>query len=530
MTMALNRTAKVVVPIFTLTSVCASVWISSRLTGSADGATTRPANAADAFFATALQPIGDSSTPPSQSEAPPQGIAPPDIPPTIKVINCTLGGCHAEQTSRKFLHGPTAVGACTACHQYENPAKHQFKYDRAEAAMCKYCHFDKGTEENLHQPVAEGKCLECHNPHGADERFLPRRETIGDTCVTCHEEIIGENEHIHTPVAGLACTECHDGHSGPYPLLLKQQSTFLCLSCHPQVREEIANDDCVHSPVQENCTECHSPHASPFENELLAPPADLCGSCHPDVVKTATESLFKHSVVLDDERACLNCHQPHGGPRGAELMRDKSIKVCLECHDKEIETENGLIIRDVVNVQNLNLNLHGPLRAGECRGCHHPHGSDHRHLLPARYDRSFYASSTPDQFDLCFTCHSSDLMEKSISTTATRFRNGDENLHFLHINDPKKAGRNCGVCHAIHASTQPVHMNLTVQYGQWKLPIRLEQTDTGGTCAAGCHRSKSYDRENPLKYEWKSSQDAGMTTAPDESKKTENQPPPESSG
>jgi len=117
MTMALNRIAKVVIPLLTLTSVCASAWIISRLTGIVDGATTLTESAADSSFLTVLQPTGDPLNPPSQSEAPPQEITPPDIPPTIKVINCTLGGCHAEQTRKKFLNGPTAVGACTACHQ-----------------------------------------------------------------------------------------------------------------------------------------------------------------------------------------------------------------------------------------------------------------------------------------------------------------------------------------------------------------------------------------------------------------------------
>jgi len=425
----------------------------------------------------------------------------PDVPPTIKITDCTTSGCHADQINKRFLHGPTAVGACTACHQYENVEKHIFRYERTDAAMCTYCHINIDGAKHLHQPVAEGKCLDCHNPHGAAERFLPRKETIGDTCLSCHDDLIGDRKHIHTPVAALQCTDCHNGHSSSHRSLLREEPRRLCLSCHIDMKRTLFASDCVHAPVQDGCLDCHDPHASDNENQIIAPPADLCGSCHQDVIETATNATVKHSVVLNSKRACLNCHNPHTGDRDAELMRDKSIRVCLTCHDKEIKTPDGKTIHDVVDVTNPNLNLHGPLRAGECRGCHQPHGSDHRHLLPSKYDKSFYTAAVADQFDLCFNCHTRDLIQNSQTKTATRFRNGNRNLHALHINDPKKAGRNCGVCHSIHASTQPFHMNLTVKFGQWTLPIRLKTTDTGGTCAAGCHRSHSYDRENPVIYE-----------------------------
>ncbi len=38
--------------------------------------------------------------------------------PTTRVTNCTNGPCHSNQLDFRFLHGPTAAGACNVCHVY----------------------------------------------------------------------------------------------------------------------------------------------------------------------------------------------------------------------------------------------------------------------------------------------------------------------------------------------------------------------------------------------------------------------------
>ena len=82
--------------------------------------------------------------------------------------------------------------------------------------------------------------------------------------------------------------------------------------------------------------------------------------------------------------------------------------------------------------------------------------------------------------------------------TVTGFRNGTKNLHLVHVADPKR-GRTCRACHSTHASTNPMHMAETVPFGNWQMPIDFTRTRTGGSCASGCHRKLSYDRENPVK-------------------------------
>ena len=59
-------------------------------------------------------------------------------------------------------------------------------------------------------------------------------------------------------------------------------------------------------------------------------------------------------------------------------------------------------------------------------------------------------------------------------------------------------GRSCRACHTTHAATGPGQLRATVDYGRWSIPIEFEQTDTGGSCAAGCHRARKYDRDDPV--------------------------------
>ena len=93
---------------------------------------------------------------------------------------------------------------------------------------------------------------------------------------------------------------------------------------------------------------------------------------------------------------------------------------------------------------------------------------------------------------LCFQCHESTLVLEERTTTLTNFRDGDRNLHYLHVNSEK--GRSCRACHEVHASNLPFHMRVSVPYGEsdWLLPINFAKTETGGTCTPGCHQTAAY--------------------------------------
>ena len=91
----------------------------------------------------------------------------------------------------------------------------------------------------------------------------------------------------------------------------------------------------------------------------------------------------------------------------------------------------------------------------------------------------FYAPFDLQNYELCFFCHEQKVVlePKSMDTS---FRNGNVNMHYLHVNREK--GRTCRACHAEHASNNPVHIRDSVPYGQWEMPIEFEKTATGEVC------------------------------------------------
>ena len=85
-----------------------------------------------------------------------------------------------------------------------------------------------------------------------------------------------------------------------------------------------------------------------------------------------------------------------------------------------------------------------------------------------------------------------DLLNLEKTTNMTEFRNGDQNLHYLHIN--KEKGRSCTNCHDVHAANNTKLIGTTVKFGRWDMPLNFVGTETGGTCATGCHKEQKYDR------------------------------------
>jgi predicted CXXCH cytochrome family protein len=180
------------------------------------------------------------------------------------------------------------------------------------------------------------------------------------------------------------------------------------------------------------------------------------------------------------------------------MLRNQPIHLCLDCHGKETIRKDGSKIPGMLGLNDPKQHKHGPLSEGDCAGCHSVHGADHRALLPLPYTREFYQAPDPQAYSLCFSCHKPELAADKISTTATNFRNGDLNLHYVHVTEPGDKGRSCRACHSTHTSHNRQQLLDSVPYGQWSVPINFAATETGGTCGAGCHRARSYDREAAL--------------------------------
>ncbi len=260
----------------------------------------------------------------------------------------------------------------------------------------------------------------------------------------------------------------------------------------------LAEVDFVHEPAKEDCLTCHNAHATDFPMLIKQEPGQLCTTaCHEDIKQAVNDAKYKHSAVTRD-RGCVNCHTPHGGDL-AKLMKDRPVDLCMTCHDQPITTDDGRVVASVSEVKDPNLIKHGPVADGSCGGCHNVHGSEFAKLLIDEYPATFYQPFDLKSYSLCFECHDKQLVLTPDAGGLTGFRNGDKNLHYLHVNkDPR--GRSCRACHSVHASTLALHLRETVPYGKWELPINYKQTNTGGSCSPGCHQPKAYDRDNPVDY------------------------------
>jgi predicted CXXCH cytochrome family protein len=425
----------------------------------------------------------------------------PTLPaPTTAVdkTTCTSDGCHAEVKAYKSVHGPVNVNACDACHKLTDAAAHKYEMTRPKADMCTFCHkLDTKDMAVVHQPVKTGDCAGCHNPHGGTTVKILRGETLKATCDRCHKDVVAGKKFMHGPVAAGACDACHKSHASNNPKLLVDQGKALCINCHKEMNEQLKNAKVTHKPVmQGECVQCHDPHASNYKMQVKAEPFTLCTSCHDhDKIKdVATNSKVKHSAVLKDQ-ACTNCHTPHGGAL-AKLMKAQPVDLCMKCHNQEQKTSYGRVVQAVPEVQNPKLSKHGPVRDGNCSGCHNVHGSDQTRLLAKAYPETFYAKFDPENFALCFTCHDKKLVETKDAEGLTGFRNGTRNLHFVHVDKDK--GRTCRACHETHAGPNPAHIRNSVPFGQWELPLNFKKTATGGSCAPGCHKEYGYDRNTPV--------------------------------
>jgi predicted CXXCH cytochrome family protein len=223
---------------------------------------------------------------------------------------------------------------------------------------------------------------------------------------------------------------------------------------------------------------------------LPAEKRQLCGECHDDIVDTAETSAVDHAPsVTGDE--CLNCHSPHASGNPGILLEPQR-DLCLTCHDKAVKSGDSTLM-DMKSWLMENEEWHQPIREDDCAGCHQPHGSANFRLLVEPFPSTFYARFDVALYGLCFSCHEEAKVTVERTRTLTAFRDGNRNLHSLHVNKEKR-GRTCRACHDLHASPNPLHIRQEVPYGKWLMPINFQKNETGGSCHPGCHEIKSYDR------------------------------------
>jgi len=402
---------------------------------------------------------------------------------------CISEKCHPKMGKAQYVHGPVGVGQCTVCHVeakkgHPTGKKPDFKLVATGKALCEKCHQPVDKFEFKHTPVKKGECSGCHDPHQSDAPKQMKKKKTSDLCFTCHKNTQAIKKFQHGPVASGDCNVCHNPHSSPNPQQLEAKGNDVCFLCHEDRKAEFTRKY-PHKPAMESCLKCHDAHNSDHPFMQAKEGSVLCLSCHKKLDDQLKASPVRHAAL--DKGPCTTCHTPHSSDYPRQL-KTHTKDICYTCH-KEMGTQ----VRAAKN-------LHGPVQQNDCYACHDPHGSANPLILKKYFPKEFYKPYATESYAMCFDCHNKDIALDKVTTKLTNFRNGDTNMHFLHVN--KEKGRSCKACHEVHAGSQEKHIRKEVPFGgSWKLPVNFTRTANGGTCVVGCHKPKNYDRVNPVKYE-----------------------------
>ncbi len=257
--------------------------------------------------------------------------------------------CHGESLAHIQNKAGAAVRpAPDVLFGYRKPVHSD--YERASAATqnstCLTCHnhtaklalWAGSQHENRDIP-----CAACHKVH-VDRDPVMNKVTQPEVCFSCHQTQRAQMHKIstHPVLAGkMACSDCHNpmGSTGP-TLLIKNSVNETCYTCHADKRGPFLWE---HGPVVDNCLNCHTPHGSNNPTLLKQRPPYLCQDCHSGdharmsfsgsnlpggnaYTAKALGGAYPQGAVQVQTvgRSCLNCHSMvHGSnsPAGAKFQR-----------------------------------------------------------------------------------------------------------------------------------------------------------------------------------------------------------------
>jgi DmsE family decaheme c-type cytochrome len=220
----------------------------------------------------------------------------------------------------------------------------------AQNAVCETCH-KTGNRINWSGSPHESRdvtCTNCHQVHIANQKVLSKA-TQAEVCFNCHKTQRAQTHRISShpltnsvlgSAAKMACSDCHNPHGSTGPSqLVKNSVNETCFTCHAEKRGPFLFE---HSPVVDDCTNCHTVHGSNTAPLLKARLPFLCQQCHQDhggPIKSGTSvasgivapgtittgtALGSSPTVQGNGRMCLNCHvMIHGSnaPSGAFFNR-----------------------------------------------------------------------------------------------------------------------------------------------------------------------------------------------------------------
>jgi len=160
----------------------------------------------------------------------------PNSHSSVQQQNANCLGCHQANAAHDWASSAHAASnlACTSCHRLHSP-KDPVQTAAGQIEVCAGCHQAQQADLDKlsRHPLREGKmaCTSCHSPHGSTAPAQLVRNTVNETCTSCHAEYRGPFLWEHQPVTE-DCSNCHDAHGSAQPALLKLRPPFLCQTCH----------------------------------------------------------------------------------------------------------------------------------------------------------------------------------------------------------------------------------------------------------------------------------------------------------
>ena len=198
--------------------------------------------------------------------------------------------------------------ACNSCHQVHTQNDSVMK-KTTQGEVCFSCH--KTERAQIHRmsthPIAAGKvaCSDCHNPHGSAGPKLVLKNTINETCYTCHAEKRGPFLWEHPP-ASDDCMNCHTPHGSTNAGLLRMRSPWLCQRCH--------SDGAPHPGAVYSGANLPGGTVNIINNPATTATA---GIVNPLTGLKTTQTQPANQMAL---RGCSNCHsQVHGSNHPAGM-------------------------------------------------------------------------------------------------------------------------------------------------------------------------------------------------------------------
>jgi predicted CXXCH cytochrome family protein len=409
-------------------------------------------------------------------------------------------------TANGNLHDPAALGTevrldragqlqCTSCHDPHNNQFGNFLVvDNTGSALCLTCHTVAPATSASHVastlPLPAELAAAINPPQTGRAKKVAVKATVASAgCSSCHvpHTAASKQSLMRFSSPEKNCMPCHSG-AGPGKNIGVEMNKF---SRHPMklaADTHSAQEDIINPPTRHvTCADCHNTHVS---TTAPATQSQLSGALQGVAGVGAGGSRVR--TVTHEYEVCFRCHAD-STQRGEALVPRQSVETNtrrefspsnVSFHPVEAAGKNSsnpslilpLTASSTMNCTDCHNNDQGPATGGT--GARGPHGSAYAPLLERQLlltDGTAYNSAN---FALCYKCHSSSVVDSSLSTSWR--------YHKKHIEEFRAA---CTTCHDSHGASQPHLINFNPNYVKPYNGV-ISYTSTGvnhGNCTLSCH-------------------------------------------